>query len=133
MRQLRHHPAVKTTLHTKLPGQDMRLRVELKYSVAIGPGKADILEGIRDTGSLAEAARRLGMSYQRVWTLVGAMNQDFVEPLVETQRGGASRGGACLTETGHRVLDLYREAEQAAVKAVGKKLPALVKLLKPAS
>ena len=72
------------------------------------------------------------MSYQRVWTLVGAMNQDFVQPLVETQRGGASRGGACLTETGRRVLDLYRNAERAAVTAVSRKLPALVELLKQA-
>lgn len=125
--------AMKATLKAKVPGQEMRFRVELKYSVAIGPGKADILEGIRDTGSLAETARRLGMSYQRVWTLVGAMNQDFIQPLVETQRGGASRGGACLTETGRRVLDLYRDAEQAAVKAVSRKLPALVELLKQAS
>lgn len=123
---------MKATLKAKLPGQDLQFRVELKYNVAIGPGKADILEGIRDTGSLAETARHLGMSYQRVWTLVGAMNQDFVQPLVETQRGGASRGGASLTDTGHRVLDLYRDAERLAMKAVGKKLPALTALLKQA-
>ena len=111
----------------------MRFRVELKHGIAIGPGKADILEGIKDTGSLAETARRLGMSYQRVWTLVGAMNQDFVQPLVETQRGGASRGGACLTETGQQVLALYRETERLALKAVNKKLPELAVLLKPTS
>ncbi len=121
---------MKTTLRTKVHEKSTRFRVELKYNVAIGPGKADILEAIRDTGSLAETARRLGMSYQRVWTLVGAMNEDFVQPLVLTQRGGANRGGAELTETGHRVLDLYREIERAALKAVNRRLPTLVKLLK---
>lgn len=124
---------MKATLKAQTHEDKMQFRVELKHGVAIGPGKANILEGIRDTGSLAETARHLGMSYQRVWMLVGAMNQDFVQPLVVTQRGGASRGGASLTETGHRVLDLYREAERMAVKAVGAKLPALIELLKQAS
>lgn len=121
---------MKPTLRTQVHDQKTRFRVELKHGVAIGPGKADILEGIKETGSLAETARRLGMSYQRVWTLVNAMNKDFIQPLVETQRGGASRGGAYLTETGHRVLDVYRDTEQTALKAVNKKLPALLALLK---
>lgn len=122
---------MKATLKTRPSEQKTRFRVELKYSVAIGPGKADILEGIQDTGSLAETAKRLEMSYQRVWLLVRAMNEDFVQPLVETQRGGASRGGATLTETGQRVLRLYRETERMALAAVNEKLPELVKLLKP--
>lgn len=48
----------------------------------IRPGKADVLQGIAETGSVAKAGRRLGMSYQKVWSLVAAMNVDFVEPLV---------------------------------------------------
>lgn len=75
---------MKPTLRTQVHDQKTRFRVELKHGVAIGPGKADILEGIKETGSLAETARRLGMSYQRVWTLVNAMNKDFIQPLVET-------------------------------------------------
>lgn len=122
---------MKATLKTKPFDPKTRFRIELKYAVAIGPGKADILEGIQETGSLAETARRLGMSYQRVWMLVGAMNKDFVSPLVETQRGGASRGGAVLTETGQRVLTIYRETERAAQAAVAKKLPLLLELIKP--
>ena len=31
-----------------------RLRIVLEPNVAIGPGKADILEGMRDTGSISE-------------------------------------------------------------------------------
>lgn len=121
---------MKSVLHAKAHDEKMRFRVELKYKVALGPGKADILQGIYASGSLAETARRLGMSYQRVWTLVGAMNQDFVEPLVETQRGGSTRGGSSLTPTGLKVLKLYRETEELALKAVNKKLPALIALIK---
>ena len=42
----------------------------LEPDVAIGPGKADILEAIGETGSIAAAGRHLGMSYKRAWRLV---------------------------------------------------------------
>ncbi|WP_164107561.1 LysR family transcriptional regulator, partial [Serratia marcescens] len=76
---------MKPTLTTSpLENESMRFRVQIKHAVAIGPGKADVLEGIAQTGSIAETGRQLRMSYQRVWSLVAAMNQDFVEPLVLT-------------------------------------------------
>jgi molybdate transport system regulatory protein len=107
-----------------------RFRVQIKHGVAIGPGKADVLQGIAETGSLAETGRRLGMSYQRVWTLVAAMNRDFVEPLVLKQRGGAAGGGALLTPTGEQVLTLYRAIEHDAQRAALKRLPQMLALIR---
>jgi molybdate transport system regulatory protein len=49
----------------------------------LGPGKAELLEGIAATGSIAEAGRRMGMSYQRAWSLVQTLNAGFAAPLVE--------------------------------------------------
>ncbi len=114
------------------PGLDAttRFRVQLKHAVAIGPGKADVLQGIAETGSIAEAGRRMGMSYQRVWSLVQAMNRDFVAPLVEKQRGGSAGGGARLTPTGEQVLALYRRIEADAERAVARRLPQLVALIR---
>ena len=63
------------------------------------------------TGSLAEAARRMGMSYMRAWKLIKTMNQCFREPLVILARGGRKGGGAHLSETGQRVLALYHRME----------------------
>lgn len=123
--------AMKATLSARPLDDRTRFRVQVKHAVAIGPGKADVLQGIAETGSLAEAGRRLGMSYQRVWSLVAAMNQDFVEPLVLKQRGGAAGGGARLTDTGQQVLALYRAIEQDAQEAVARRLPALVALIRP--
>lgn len=74
--------------------------MQVKHAGAIGPGKADVLQAITETGSLAESGWRLGMSYQRVWSLVRAMNGDFIEPLVLTRRGGNAGGGASLTANG---------------------------------
>lgn len=86
-----------------------RFRVQLKHAVAIGPGKADVLQAIAETGSIAESGRRLGAGYQRVWSLVRAMNNDFIEPLVLTQRRGTFCGwrGATHPDRGQGVEGLH--------------------------
>jgi molybdate transport system regulatory protein len=106
-----------------------RLRIVLDPNIAIGPGKADILEGIRETGSIAAAGRRLGMSYKRAWMLVETMNSAFRHPLVETSRGGSSRGGAKLTSTGETVLAAYREMVARTEEAIDPQLTRLRSLL----
>lgn len=95
-----------------------RLRVVLEPDVAIGPGKADLLEAIAETGSITAASQRMGMSYRRAWLLVSTMNQCFREPLVETEKGGARRGGARLSALGRDVLARYRRMERLTTEAV---------------
>ncbi len=102
-----------------------RLRVVLEPDIAIGPGKADILEGIRETGSISAAARRMGMSYKRAWVMVDGLNRDFRDPLVEAAKGGARGGGARLTALGEDVLARYRRIEAIAEKAAAKEVAAL--------
>lgn len=102
-----------------------RLRVVLEPGIALGPGKADLLEGIETEGSIAAAGRRLGMSYKRAWGLVEAMNADFGAPLVRTTKGGRTHGGAELTATGRKVLGLYRRMEDRARAAVKGEMKAL--------
>ena len=87
-----------------------RLRVRITFTDGsfFGPGKADLLELIAETGSIAAAGRRMKMSYKRAWSLVETMNAMFEEPLVESSRGGEQGGGARLTDLGQRVLDHYR-------------------------
>ena len=94
-----------------------RLRVLCGELIALGPGKAKLLEAIESAGTLAEAASQLGMSYMRAWKLVQTMNASFKEPLVATSRGGSERGHASLTDTGRAVLALYRQMEEAAGQA----------------
>lgn len=101
----------------------------LEPDIAIGPGKADILDFIAETGSIAAAGRRMGMSYKRAWLLVETMNRCFREPLVETSRGGRSKGGAVLTETGREVLDRYRRMEELTETVIAAELKAVRSLL----
>ena len=86
-------------------------------TIVLGPGKADLLDAIARTGSIRAAASELGMSYMRAWTLVKTMNAVFRAPLVEKVRGGAAQGGAQLTTTGQKVLQLYRKIEEKAAHA----------------
>jgi len=107
-----------------------RFRVYSGDKIVLGPGKAQILAHVAETGSLSEAARLMEMSYTRAWTLVKLMNESFNEPLIESVRGGSSGGGAMLTKTGQKVLALYQQMQseaQIATKANGKKLIALLK------
>jgi len=105
-----------------------RVRVHLDETLMLGPGKAELLEGIAATGSIAEAGRRMDMSYQRAWSLVKTLNAGFAEPLVERQRGGSGGGGARLTATGEQVLSLYRAIERDCQRAVDKRAAVLAGL-----
>ncbi len=108
-----------------------RFRVRRGDEVALGPGKADLLEGIAAVGSIAEAAKQLDMSYMRAWTLVKTMNRCFRTPLVVVTRGGTERGGAQLTPIGRRVLELYRSLEQVSRTAVAPTWKELQTLVQP--
>ena len=94
--------------------------------IALGPGKAELLNHIAETGSIAESARRMDMSYNRAWLLVRTMNRCFHEPLVTASRGGDTHGGAMLTPTGKQVLRLYRQLES---KVAAASRPAVTQIL----
>ena len=108
-----------------------QLRILLGSAIAIGPGKADLLEGIARTGSIAAAARTLGMSYRRDWLLVETMNRSFRTPLVGAAKGGAHGGGARLTPNGSEVLARYRRMETRAQRLLSGDMARFTALLKP--
>ena len=85
--------------------------------IALGPGKIDLLEAILKTGSISAAAREIGLSYRRAWSMVHTMNSCFKNPLVESSKGGKGGGGARVTQTGKRVAALYRSMESQAQKS----------------
>ena len=106
------------------------MRVQCGEQVALGPGKADLLALIRKTSSIRQAARQMGMSYMRAWTLVKAMNACFREPVVIACRGGKHHGGAALTDTGRTALELYRRLEAQSDRACAATWRKLQKMLK---
>lgn len=93
-----------------------RLRLKAGDTIALGPGKVQLLELIQQHSSISAAARALKMSYRRAWLLVDTMNTCFQKPLVLTATGGSQGGGAELSEEGLKVLALYRRYEQAVAE-----------------
>jgi molybdate transport system regulatory protein len=96
------------------PRLKLNLRLFYGENIAMGPGKAALLEAIVSTGSISAAGRSMDMSYRRAWSLVDEMNRCFKSPLVEAAKGGAHGGGAHLTEFGQEVLKRYRTMEGSA-------------------
>ena len=117
------------------PDPQTRLRLRLVFGAQgmMGPGKADLLELIAETGSIAAAGRRMGMSYRRAWALVETLNAIFRAPLVERTRGGSTGGSAHLTEDGARILALYRALETRTRAAGADEIAAIEALLAPPS
>ena len=89
----------------------LKAQILVDGEIALGPGKADLLDAIAAHGSISAAARALGLSYRRAWLMVDAMNRLFAEPPVQTARGGP--GGASLTPAGRALLADYRALQQA--------------------
>ena len=106
-----------------------RIRIVLGPDIAIGPGKAAILEEVKAAGSISAAGRSMGMGYKRAWYMVDTMNKCFSGPLVETVKGGKKGGGARLTELGEEVLKRYRKMEALSSRAIARDLANLKKML----
>ena len=122
--------------HPPLHDPDLYPRLQLRLYLGpgcwIGPGKADLLELIDQTGSISEAGRRMGMSYKRAWSLVEGLNRSFAQPLVSSERGGAGGGGAALTPLGHEVLTRFRQIEDAARLGADADMAGLMAMQAPA-
>ncbi|WP_420407531.1 winged helix-turn-helix domain-containing protein [Hoeflea sp.] len=108
----------------------LRIRILFGEDAMLGPGKADLLERIGETGSIAAAGRAMSMSYKRAWMLVMEMNAAFRDPLVESTRGGARGGGARLTDAGSTVLAHYRKLEDITAKAGAERIGAIQSMLR---
>ena len=109
---------------------DVKVRVRHNDEIAMGPGKADLLDAIAETGSISAAARSMNMSYRRAWLLVDVMNRTFRAPLVVGAAGGHQGGGAGVTETGRAVLAAFRAMEAASAAAVDAHVASLASLLR---
>ena len=108
----------------------MRLRVSCADDDAFGPGKAQLLESLLETGSLNRSASAMKMGYVKALMLVRAMNTHFREPLITLTRGGKQGGGAQVTDAGRKVLAHYhtmRTASEAATLPEWRRLRRMLK------
>jgi molybdate transport system regulatory protein len=109
----------------------IRFRIDFTKSSFVGPGKIELLEAIRKSGSLSQAARDLGMSYRRAWLLVDSLKSSFREPATLASKGGRGGGGIALTTFGERLISSYRAIESEIAEVAARRLktvtPAVIK------
>jgi len=104
----------------------VRFRIDFAEHGSLGPGKIRLLEAIRETGSLSQGARRMGMSYRRAWLLIESLKQTFKEPVTSASTGGKSGGGMLITEFGESLIASYRELERDFTALASRRLHALL-------
>jgi molybdate transport system regulatory protein len=80
--------------------------------------KTELLQEIKNNGSLRGASKKLNISYQHAWTMIDEMNRVAPEPMVIKQRGGANGGGAEISEYGKKILNDYHLIEAQVQKMI---------------
>ena len=86
-----------------------RLWIEKEGEIFLSWGRVVLLERIRETGSIAAAARDMEMAYSHAWTLVANMNRLAREDLVGRSFGGPNGGKAWLTPAGEAAIAQFWE------------------------
>lgn len=90
----------------------MRPRVKLWVEgkdgrLVLSDYRARLLRLVRETGSLAQAAAAMHLSYRRAWGKIREIEQNLGRPLVQSEIGGAGGGKTYLTSEGLHLLDAY--------------------------
>jgi molybdate transport system regulatory protein len=103
----------------------VRFRIDFAKNSSVGPGKIALLEAIRDSGSLSQGARNMGMSYRRAWLLIESLKETFREPVTLASTGGRDGGGMQVTEFGAALIRNYRELERDFTTLAARRLHAV--------
>ena len=81
-----------------------RIWIEADNKILLGEGRVHLLKAIDETGSLSKAAKSIGMSYKKAWSLIDAVNKRAEKPVTTSSIGGKGGGGAELTDYGKSLV-----------------------------
>jgi molybdate transport system regulatory protein len=85
------------------------LWIEYKGERFFGPGPAELLEGIDKTGSINQAAKKMGMSYKKAWEMIIRLNSQSGKPLVIQHAGGEKGGGSEITAEARKLIQFHHQ------------------------
>lgn len=71
----------------------------------MGHGVAELLEGVRETGSLRKAAMKMGMAYSKAWRIISRTSESFGIDLIISK----VPKGSCLSKEAETLLKAYNE------------------------
>lgn len=105
-----------------------RIWIEADGNVLLGEGRVRLLKAVETTGSLSKAAKSLGMSYKKAWTLVDAVNKSAKTPIIITSVGGKGGGGAELTAYGKTLIKAFDDINKGCWAYLDTKINAIKEL-----
>ena len=76
-----------------------------------GPGVCELLEKIRETGSIQAAAARMEMSYTKAWRILKRAEEEMGVNLITRVSGGKNGGSSTLTDEGEQAVRGFRRIE----------------------
>ena len=86
---------------------DGRIWINTPEGKFIGKGRIELMEKIKEFGSIRQAALAMEMSYRQAWQLIDDMNTKAKTPMVISTRGGKGGGSATITEKGEQLITLF--------------------------
>ncbi len=98
------------------------IRIESENERFLGPGRIELLENIIETGSISQAAKKMGMSYKKAWDLINSMNKQTKMPIVITHAGGENGGGTLVTEEGKKIIAAFKKLDDEFRQSFAEKL-----------
>lgn len=101
--------------HKKLQAQ---LQVQTELGAMLSNTRIRLLEAVDKHGSIAQAARRVPLSYKAAWDALDDLNNLADFPVIERSVGGAGGGGTRLTDYGRRLIAMFRAVEAEYQQAV---------------
>lgn len=89
-----------------------KLWLEIDGRIVMSDYRVRLLEHVAASGSLAQAATAMGLSYRRAWGKVKELEENLELPLVQSEVGGAGGGHTRLTGEGHALVAAYRRFQE---------------------
>lgn len=100
-----------------------RIWIEKDGERLIGPGRVELLERIKVSGSIRQAAIQMKMSYRQAWDLIKDMNERLDSPVIVSTRGGKGGGNALITEKGEQVIARFHLLNDKFLKFLEENIP----------
>jgi molybdate transport system regulatory protein len=85
---------------------DGRFWLTLNGKNFLGRGRIELLQRIRESGSISKAAKAMKMSYKAAWDAVDSLNASWQSALVESGPTGSR-----LTEEAEQLIEVFQKAE----------------------
>lgn len=111
----------------KSQGKQLRVRcwIDVDGERFFGPGRAELLQLIHETGSISKAAKSMGMSYKKAWAMVEGLNKNGQSPYVIAHKGGQQGGGTEVTKAGLAMLAAYQKLSNKLYSIIDKNIDIL--------